>query len=174
MPRETDMRHNPHHFVDDPEAVRRLLRERPVGHSWSAPTTISLSPPIARCWSTRTATNSPCSPHVGRPDEKLQPLWEAGGTMLVVQGVHRYISPSCVLRPGRRGRRPEASRPPTATGSPTPRRRGQPARPGAAGRAFRAPRRAPDAAGPRVGRRTRERDRRHPAAVHPLPCARSR
>ncbi len=86
------MRHNPHHFVDDPDVVRRLIRENPWGI-------------LVSCHDDRlVASHYPVLldedrdelavfTHVGRPDERLHGFGERE-IMLIVQGVHGYISPS--------------------------------------------------------------------------------
>lgn len=86
------MRHNPHHFEDDPEVVRRLIREHPWGI-------------LVSCHNDRlVASHYPllldegCAElavftHVGRPDDELHGFGERE-IMLIAQGVHGYISPS--------------------------------------------------------------------------------
>ena len=85
------MRHNPHHFVDDPDVVRRLIRENPWGI-------------LVSCHDQLVASHYPllldedCDglavfTHVGRPDDELHGFGEQE-MMLIVQGVHGYISPS--------------------------------------------------------------------------------
>ena len=86
------MRHNPHHFVDDPEAVRRLIRENPWGILVSAhdDQLVASHYPLLLdedCDELAVFT------HVGRPDEKLHGFGKQE-IMLIVQGVHGYISPS--------------------------------------------------------------------------------
>jgi transcriptional regulator len=86
------MRHNPHHAVDDLEVVRRLIRENPWGilvserdHQLVA----SHYPVILdeECEGLAVFT------HVGRPDDQLHGLGERE-IMLIIQGVHGYVSPS--------------------------------------------------------------------------------
>ena len=86
------MRHNPHHFVDDPEVVRRLIRENPWG--------ILVSYPGDRLVASHypVLLDEDCAElavftHVGRPDEELHRFGERE-ILLIVQGVHGYISPS--------------------------------------------------------------------------------
>ena len=86
------MRHNPHHFVDDPGIVRRLIRENPWGILVSARTNqlVASHYPVLLdedCDELAVFT------HVGRPDDKLHGFGEQE-IMLIVQGVHGYISPS--------------------------------------------------------------------------------
>lgn len=86
------MRDNPHHAVDDLEVVRRLIRENPWGilvserdHQLVA----SHYPVILdeECEGLAVFT------HVGRPDDQLHGLGERE-IMLIIQGVHGYVSPS--------------------------------------------------------------------------------
>jgi len=86
------VRHNPHHFVDDPEVVRRLIRENPWGVlvSFHAELLVASHYPVLLdedCAGLAVFT------HVGRPDEKLHGFGNQE-VMLIVQGVHGYISPS--------------------------------------------------------------------------------
>ena len=86
------MRHNPHHFVDDPAIVRRLIRENPWGILVSAGDNelVASHYPVMLdedCDELAVFT------HVGRPDDKLHGFGEQE-IMLIVQGVHGYISPS--------------------------------------------------------------------------------
>ena len=86
------MRHNPHHFLDDPAIVRRLIRENPWGILVSAHTNqlVASHYPVLLdedCDELAVFT------HVGRPDDKLHGFGEQE-IMLIVQGVHGYISPS--------------------------------------------------------------------------------
>ena len=86
------MRHNPHHFVDDPGIVRRLIRENPWG--------ILVSGHHCRLVASHypVLLDEDCDElavftHVGRPDDELHDFGEHE-IMLIVQGVHGYISPS--------------------------------------------------------------------------------
>ena len=85
------MRHNPKHFTDDPDVVRTLIREHPWGILVSSNGQLVAShyPLMLDEESSELAVYT----HVGRPDEVLHGL---GGSevMLIVQGVHGYISPS--------------------------------------------------------------------------------
>jgi transcriptional regulator len=86
------VRHNPHHFADDPCIVRRLIRENPWGILVSGHNDqlVASHYPVLLdedCDELAVLT------HVGRPDEELHDF----GThevMLIVQGVHGYISSS--------------------------------------------------------------------------------
>jgi transcriptional regulator len=89
---ETRVRHNPHHFVDDPEVVRRLIRENPWGIlvSGHGDQLVASHYPVLLdedCDGLAVFT------HVGRPDEQLHDFGERE-IMLIVQGVHGYVSPS--------------------------------------------------------------------------------
>ena len=86
------MRHNPHHFVDDPAIVRRLVRENPWGIlvSGHGDRLVASHYPLLLdegCEELAVFT------HVGRPDDKLHDFGERE-VLLIVQGVHGYISPS--------------------------------------------------------------------------------
>jgi transcriptional regulator len=86
------VRHNQHHFVEDPEVVRHLIRENPWGI-------------LVSCHGDRlVASHYPllidedCDglavfTHVGRPDEQLHGFGSSE-ILLIVQGVHGYVSPS--------------------------------------------------------------------------------
>lgn len=86
------MRHNPYHFVDDPEVVRRLIRENP----WSILVSRQRDQLVASHYPV--LLDEDCDElavftHVGRPDEQLHGFGKQE-IMLIVQGVHGYISPS--------------------------------------------------------------------------------
>lgn len=86
------MRHNPHHFVDDPDVVRRLIRDNPWGIlvSFHDDQLVASHYPVLLdegCDELAVFT------HVGRPDEQLHGFGKRE-IMLVVQGVDGYISPS--------------------------------------------------------------------------------
>ena len=86
------MRHNPHHFVDDPGVVRRLIRENP----WAALVSCPGDQLVASHYPV--LLDEDCDglavfTHVGRPDDQLHGFGERE-IMLVVQGVHGYISSS--------------------------------------------------------------------------------
>lgn len=85
------MRHNPKHFSDDPAVVRKLIREHPWGILVSSNGQLVAShyPLMLDDESSDLAVYT----HVGRPDEQLHGLGERE-VMLIVQGVHGYISPS--------------------------------------------------------------------------------
>ena len=86
------MRHNPHHAVDDLEVVRRLIRENPWGILVSEHDNqlVASHYPVLldeECEGLAVFT------HVGRPDDQLHGLGERE-IMLIIQGVHGYVSPS--------------------------------------------------------------------------------
>ncbi len=86
------MRHNPLHFADDPEIVRQLIRENPwaVLVSSNGDRLVASHYPVLldeECDELAVFT------HVGRPDDKLHGFGQRE-IMLIVQGVHGYISPS--------------------------------------------------------------------------------
>jgi transcriptional regulator len=86
------VRHNPHHFVDDPDVVRRLIRENPWGIlvSGHAGQLVASHYPVLL---DEDVDELAVFTHVGRPDEKVHDFGERE-MMLIVQGVHGYISPS--------------------------------------------------------------------------------
>jgi transcriptional regulator len=86
------VRHNPHHYVDDPDVVRRLIRENP----WATLVSGHAGQLVASHYPVlldEDADDLAVFTHVGRPDEKVHDFG-AGEMMLIVQGVHGYISPS--------------------------------------------------------------------------------
>jgi len=86
------VRHNPYHFVDDPEVVRRLIRENP----WAILVSSHNNQLVASHYPVildEDGEGLAVFTHVGRPDEELHGLGEHE-MMLIVQGVHGYVSPS--------------------------------------------------------------------------------
>jgi transcriptional regulator len=86
------MRHNPHHFTDDPDIVRNLIREHPWGilvSDANGQLVASHYPLLLDEESEELAVFT----HVGRPDEEIHGFGERE-IMLIVQGHHGYISPS--------------------------------------------------------------------------------
>jgi transcriptional regulator len=86
------VRHNPHHFSDDPEIVRQLIRENPWGilvSSNDGNLAASHYPIVLD----EDADELAVFTHVGRPDERIHGFGERE-IMLIVQGNHGYISPS--------------------------------------------------------------------------------
>jgi transcriptional regulator len=90
--KETRVRHNPHHFVDDLEVVRRLIRENPWGIlvSYDGHQLVASHYPVLL---DEDSDDLAVFTHVGRPDEDVHGLGQRE-VMLIVQGVHGYISPS--------------------------------------------------------------------------------
>jgi transcriptional regulator len=86
------MRPNPTHASDDPEVVRRLIRENP----WSTLVSVNAGELIASHYPLlldETASELAVLTHVGRPDDRLHGFRDQE-IMLIVQGRHGYISPS--------------------------------------------------------------------------------
>ena len=86
------MRHNPHHFVDDPDVVRRLIRENP----WGTLISNHDGELIASHYPVLIDDSSPepaVLTHVGRPDDELHGF-DDREVLLIVQGCHGYVSPS--------------------------------------------------------------------------------
>ncbi|HEX4281479.1 MAG TPA: FMN-binding negative transcriptional regulator [Solirubrobacteraceae bacterium] len=86
------MRHNPHHFEDDPEVVRRLIRDNP----WAILVSCHDDQLVASHYPVVLDEDSDelaVFTHVGRPDERLHGFGSRE-IMLIVQGIHGYISPS--------------------------------------------------------------------------------
>jgi transcriptional regulator len=86
------MRANPHHFSDDPDVVRRLIRENP----WAILVSDNDGELIASHYPIlldEEADDLTILTHVGRPDERIHGFGERE-IMLIVQGAHGYISPS--------------------------------------------------------------------------------
>lgn len=86
------MRHNPYHYVDDPEVVRQLIRDNPWGilvSSHDGQLVASHYPVLVDedCDELAVLT------HVGRPDEEIHGFGRRE-IMLIVQGNNGYISPS--------------------------------------------------------------------------------
>jgi transcriptional regulator len=86
------MRHNPHHANDDPEVVRRLIRENPWGIlvSRNGAELVASHYPILL---DEQADDLAVFTHVGRPDETIHGFGNQE-ILLIVQGRHGYISPS--------------------------------------------------------------------------------
>jgi transcriptional regulator len=86
------VRHNPQHHVDDPDVVRGLIRENPWGIlvSGRAGHLVASHYPVLL---DEDAVELAVFTHFGRPDEKVHDLGEQE-ILLIVQGVHGYISPS--------------------------------------------------------------------------------
>ena len=86
------MRYNPRHANDDPEVVRRLIRENPWGILVSRNGTelVASHYPILL---DEQSEGLAIFTHVGRPDESVHGFGEQE-ILLIVQGRHGYISPS--------------------------------------------------------------------------------
>ena len=86
------MRYNPRHANDDPEVVRRLIRENPWGILVSRNGTelVASHYPILL---DEQSEGLAIFTHVGRPDETVHGFGEQE-ILLIVQGLHGYISPS--------------------------------------------------------------------------------
>jgi len=86
------MRHTPHYVLDDPDEVRRLIRENPwatIVSNTSAGLVASHYPVILEEGTDQISIVS----HVGRPDEQLHELGRHE-VLVIIQGPHGYISPS--------------------------------------------------------------------------------
>ena len=86
------MRRNPHFILDDPEVVKRLIRENPWATLVSQTSTgmVASHYPIL-LEEDRDEISVVC--HFGRPDDELHELGDHE-MMIIVQGPHGYISPS--------------------------------------------------------------------------------
>jgi transcriptional regulator len=86
------VRHNPHHANDDPEVVRRLIRENPWGIlvSRNGSELVASHYPILL---DEEAEDLAVFTHVGRPDEVNHGFGDHE-ILLIIQGRHGYISPS--------------------------------------------------------------------------------
>jgi transcriptional regulator len=86
------VRHNPLHATDDPEVVRRLIRENPWGIlvSNNNGELVASHYPILL---DEEAEGLTVLTHVGRPDDMLHGFGERE-ILLIIQGRHGYISPS--------------------------------------------------------------------------------
>ena len=86
------MRHNPLHATEDPDVVRRLIRENPWGIlvSHADGQLVASHYPILL---DEEADDLAVLTHVGRPDEVNHEFGEKE-ILLIIQGRHGYISPS--------------------------------------------------------------------------------
>lgn len=85
------MRHTPTFILDDPEEVKRLIRENP----WATIVSTTSNGLVASHYPIvleEDADGISIVSHVGRPDEKLHELGEHE-IIVIVQGPHGYISP---------------------------------------------------------------------------------
>jgi transcriptional regulator len=86
------MRHNPAHAITDPDAVRELVRENPwaiIVSSNDGELVASHYPVLLDEESERLALLT----HVGRPDEEVHGFGDTE-VLVIVQGLHGYVSPS--------------------------------------------------------------------------------
>ena len=85
------MRHNPRHFSDDPEIVRRLVRE----HPWATIVSTNDGELVASHYPVMLDPDHELAllTHVGRPDEDLHGFADRD-VLVILQGNHGYISPS--------------------------------------------------------------------------------
>jgi transcriptional regulator len=92
MPESVFMRHNPHHATEDPEVVRRLIRENPWGTLVSnnnGELVASHYPVLLDDEADELAVFT----HVGRPDEVIHGFGDRE-ILLIIEGRNGYISPS--------------------------------------------------------------------------------
>jgi transcriptional regulator len=85
------MRHTPTYVLDDPEEVKRLVRENP----WATFVSMTDDGLVASHYPVvleETADSISIVSHVGRPDEQLHRLG-SGEMLMIIQGPHGYISP---------------------------------------------------------------------------------
>ncbi|WBU39030.1 FMN-binding negative transcriptional regulator [Homoserinibacter sp. YIM 151385] len=91
------MRQTPHYLLEDPEEVKRLIRENPwatiVSHT-STGLVASHYPVVLE----EDETGISIVSHVGRPDEQLHELGRHE-ILVVIQGPHGYISPNWYTEP---------------------------------------------------------------------------
>jgi len=86
------MRNTPQYVLDDPDEVRRLIRENPwatIVSNTSTGLVASHYPVILEEGTDQISIVS----HVGRPDEQLHELGQHE-VLVIIQGPHGYISPS--------------------------------------------------------------------------------
>ncbi len=86
------MRRTPHYLLEDPQEVKRLVRENPWATIVSAPASglVASHYPVLL---DEHADDIVLLSHVGRPDERLHELGEHE-VLVVVQGPHGYVSPA--------------------------------------------------------------------------------
>jgi transcriptional regulator len=90
------VRPNPTHASEDPEVVRRLLRENP----WCTLVSSNTGELVASHYPVLLDEEAPelaALTHVGRPDDRLHGLGDQE-ILLIVQGRHGYVSPSWYVR----------------------------------------------------------------------------
>ena len=94
------MRHTPHYVVDDPDEVRRIVREHPwatfvspTSHGLVASHYPVLLDPVPLDQRPGAGSEITIVSHFGRPDDELHELGEHE-VLVIVQGPHDYVSPS--------------------------------------------------------------------------------
>jgi transcriptional regulator len=87
------MRPNPVHACDDPDVVRRLIREHPWGTIVSIDADGSLVASHYPILLDEDGDELAIHTHVGRPDEQVHGFADRE-VLLIVQGRHGYVSPS--------------------------------------------------------------------------------
>jgi len=85
------MRRTPNYITEDPEEVKRLIRENPWA-SIVSPTSTGLVASHYPVILEEDAEGISIVSHVGRPDEKLHELGQHE-VLVIIQGPHGYISP---------------------------------------------------------------------------------
>jgi len=85
------MRHNPRHFSDDPDLVRRLVRE----HPWATIVSSNHGDLVASHYPVMLDPHHELAllTHLGRPDEDVLGLADRE-VLVILQGHHGYVSPS--------------------------------------------------------------------------------
>lgn len=86
------LRTNPYYTLEDPDEIRRLIRENP----WAILTSNASGGLVGSHYPVLLDESRPqlsLLTHVGRPDEKVHELGDHE-LMMIVQGPHGYISPS--------------------------------------------------------------------------------
>ncbi|MFT4298297.1 MAG: FMN-binding negative transcriptional regulator [Aeromicrobium sp.] len=86
------MRHTPRYVLDDPDEVKRLVRENPWATlvSWTSSGLVASHYPVLL---DEDADDIVLVSHVGRPDDVLHELG-ASEMLVIVQGPHDYVSAS--------------------------------------------------------------------------------
>ena len=89
------MRRTPHYLLEDPDEVRRLIRENPwatIVSSTSAGLVASHYPVVLEEPTADEPDVISIVSHVGRPDEQLHELGQHE-VLVIIQGPHGYVSP---------------------------------------------------------------------------------
>ena len=85
------MRHTPAYLLEDPDEVKRLIRENP----WATIVSMTSTGLVASHYPVMLDENAEgisIVSHVGRPDEQLHELGQHE-VLVIIQGPHGYISP---------------------------------------------------------------------------------